>query len=220
MSTVDQPLTNPEFGREEKPRLSSNETEREVRRLAVPTNAELRIPKVAVTGAPCSGKSTAIAELGKSLEGRISTAHEQARILFEDVLYIPDRLKSNPQYRLAHWILLEERRAAEAGLPIIADRTVLDGPAFVLWGGDRTVAEQVINDVTLWVATYDQIILCDTAEISYESDSVRVETPEQRDGIHHAFIDMFKEFGIEYSLLSGSKEERHDHITAIVRELS
>ena len=190
------------------------------RRPIVPEPRDLEVPKVAVTGAPCSGKSTAISEVAGSLGDRVSYAEEQARILFADIPYIPDRLGFSIQCELADMICREERRAAETGQPVVADRTIVDGSVFIRWGGDPEVAEQVFEYVRRWMETYDHLLLCSPNGIPYESDDVRVETSEQRDAIHQAFIEAFEHWGIRYDVLDGDRAERHTHISRLVQDLA
>ena len=184
-----------------------------------PTEDDLRLPKVAVTGAPCSGKSTALAELAESFSGQVAHAEEQARTLFDGVA-IPDRLVVPIQRRLAEMIVAEERRAGQAGLPTLCDRTVADGPVFVRWAGDGRDAEALMEYVQPWIPTYDHLLVCSPDGVPYEPDRVRVETEEERGAIHQAFLEAYAAYGIEYELLEGGRQERHDRIAEIVSDLS
>lgn len=175
------------------------------------------IRKIAVTGPPCSGKSTVLRDFVETFDGHAVVAEEQARILLEGVP-VEERSTIEQQYRLVAAIEVEEERAARRGLPVLCDRSVLDGVAYLRNAGRREEAEALFDHIRFWLPTYERFVVCSPEGIPYEQDGVRTEPPEFRDSLYRHLIETFNDYGIEFDLLTGSREERHERIVAIVRE--
>lgn len=180
----------------------------------MPNSPEAR--KFGVTGAPCSGKSTVIRDFAETIPGAVAYAEEQARLYLKGIPP-PDRAQLGPQKFLADKIMAAETEAANSGLPVLCDRSVADGLAYLRLAGKEAEAEEYFEYIRFWLPTYEKFILCSPAGIPYENDEVRTEPSEFRDALHQELLDTFELYGIKYELLEGSREERHARIAELAR---
>jgi nicotinamide riboside kinase len=74
-------------------------------------------------------------------------------------------------------------------------------------------------NVESYVPSYDHLFLLDPANVPYEQDEVRTETPEERMLIHNTFVRFFREHGIPHHVLSGTPEEKYTTVLeSLVRD--
>lgn len=65
--------------------------------------------------------------------------------------------------------------------------------------------------------TYTTIFLLDPNDIPYEKDDIRQESAEIRMNNHKAFVEVLMEAKREYTLLSGTEEERKQKIDTLLK---
>ncbi len=178
-----------------------------------------KIKKLAFVGSSCVGKTTTLDHFRKSSAGNPNMAfvEEAARIFFTQNPQITERFSADTQGKVQALALKNEQGAHQAGARVIlCDRSVIDAVVYVISQGDIKGAEELLKRVEFWLPTYHKFLLLDPADIPYETDDIRQETPETRQKFHDAFLNFFKETGIPYELLSGTEEARIKRVTEII----
>jgi nicotinamide riboside kinase len=178
--------------------------------------------KIAFVGTSCVGKTTIIDHYQKKYEQnpKVALVREAAREYFTANPHIPidERFGVEPQGAIQRVALENEKRAQESGAEIlICDRSVLDAVAYVRGHGDKEGSQELLKRVESWVPTYDAILLLDPADIPYQTDGIRQESPDVRQRNHEAFLEVFMEAVIDYELLSGTEEERIQRVDEILQ---
>ncbi len=172
---------------------------------------EPKIKKFAFVGTSCTGKTSLIEHFKNTYSGNQSVVFipEAARIFFTQNPQIADRFSVTVQGAVQALTLKNEQEAHQSGVKIIlCDRAVIDAIVYVSSQGDTKGASELLKKVEFWLPTYSKFFLLDPADIPYETDDIRQETPETRQKLHDAFLNFFEETGIPYELLSGTIEER------------
>lgn len=191
--------------------------------------------KVGLTGTSCVGKSTLLRRVQTRLGAQCITVEEAARDYFRrdpnhlGAVYDPalgDRFSYAVQraIQLKHMNRMADASSRADGilegrvtvyrhltkLAIVEDRTPFDAAVYVAANGDRTGAENLLNEALWWAGPkpYDHLYLLDPTDIPYVADAERTEPPAVRARIHQTFLDFFAEHDIPYTLLGGAEEER------------
>lgn len=171
--------------------------------------------KIAFVGTSCTGKTTLIHAYRNDPD--VVIVEEAARIFFTQNSQIKDRFSSDTQGKVQALALKNEQDAHQSGASIIlCDRSVIDAVVYVSSQGDTQGAGELLKRVEFWLPTYHKFLLLDPANVPYETDDIRQETPETRQKFHDAFLEFFKETGIPYELLSGTIEERMTRVNQII----
>lgn len=177
--------------------------------------------KIAFVGTSCVGKTTIIDHYERKYtnNSKVAFVPEAAREYFtaNPIIPVDQRFGVKPQGEIQQLALRNEQAALHSGAEIIiCDRSVLDAVAYVRGHGDKKGSEQLLKQIESWVPTYDAILLLDPADVPYQTDDIRQESIEVRQRNHEAFVEVFMEAGIEYELLSGTKEERIQRVDEIL----
>lgn len=177
--------------------------------------------KIAFVGTSCIGKSTLYRYYKKLFKRDVSVAFvpEAARIYFTANPHVPisERFSVISQREIQALALRLEKQAHMAGAElIICDRSVLDAVAYVRGYGDKKGSKSLLRKVRNWTSTYHTLFLLDPRDIPYAKDKVRKEEPEVRQKNHEAFLEVFAEAQIPYTLLSGTEKERIQKINTVI----
>lgn len=130
-----------------------------------------------------------------------------------------DRFSADAQGRVQALALKNEQDAHNSGAKVIlCDRSVIDAVVYVRAHGDRKGADKLLQGVEFWLPTYHKFLLLNPADVLYQSDDVRQEDEQVRQGFHSAFLEFFEESGIPFELLSGTREERITRVDEIIQE--
>lgn len=201
---------------------------------------------VALIGAQRSGKTTMILLLealnaGVDIESRLFYfAYEAATDLIRQ--YGPDIVR-DPKFQD---MLFEEQTRREGaardlaeqyGGSWIADRTIIDNIAFILYlrqlnplGSDNPERDFPIRDEWLDYIRdhpFDLVYLCDPDDIeltegmnvAWTADSIDAERAI-RAAVHQCYIEALEMLGVKYELLSGTPEERLQIIRRDITEIN
>lgn len=174
--------------------------------------------KIALVGTSRIGK-TPILEAFAKRNLSIAIVPEAARDFFEahPEIEIKDRFQKSAQERIQYVAFRREQDSLrEKPQIILCDRSVLDAVVYVRATGDREGSEELLGRVRFWLPTYDKFLLFDPAGVPYEKDEIRQEEIEMREKFHEAFLDFFQETGIPFELISGSLEDRINHVGKIL----
>jgi CYTH domain-containing protein/predicted ATPase len=145
------------------------------------------LPLIALTGGPCSGKTTAISKLKNELGEKIRVVPEAARFLIEELGMRPDPNDPIAYANFQEKLYLTQRTLEEAALDdawsqsqkaVIADRGTLDTLAY-LKGGVKEFERLTGARVDHELARYTRVIHLATApETHYRKDDARHESYE------------------------------------------
>lgn len=150
-------------------------------------------PHYVLTGGPCAGKTTTIEVLRTR---GYDVSPEPGRIYFEEQMAKGKTIEQilSDMHTLEVDILrkhVEMERAKRAGAFLFFDRGIPDCLAYYRI---YNVPEDDELRSALQNAPYKRVFLLDMIE-KFETDSVRVETPEQADRIHGAIRAAYLELG-------------------------
>lgn len=146
------------------------------------------LPLIALTGGPCSGKTTAIQRLKHELGDKIRVVPEAARFLIEELGMRPNPLDPVAYANFQEKLYLTQRTLEEAALDdawsqgqkaVIADRGTLDTLAYL--GGDKREFERLTGArVQHELARYRRVIHLATAPAAhFKNDAARKESYDQ-----------------------------------------
>lgn len=171
--------------------------------------------KIALVGTSCIGKTTLIDHYRN--DQNVVIVEEAARIFFTQNPHIEDRFSVDAQGQVQALALRNEQDAHQSGASVIlCDRSVIDAVVYVRSQGDTKGSEELLKRVEFWLPTYHKFLLLDPADVPYETDDVRQEREEVRQGFHSAFLEFFQDAGIPYELLSGTIEKRITRVNQII----
>ena len=178
--------------------------------------------KIAFVGTSCVGKTTIIDYYQKKYDDnpKLVLVPEAAREYFLAHPEIPTehRFGVGPQGEIQQLALQNEKTAMESGAEVVmCDRSVLDAVAYVRGHGDKVGSAQLLNRVESWLPTYFSILLLDPADVPYQIDDIRQESPGVRLRNHEAFLEVFMQARVKHELLSGTLEERIQKVDAILQ---
>lgn len=182
---------------------------------------EPKIKKIAFVGTSSVGKTTILDHFKKrsTLNLNMIFVEEAARIFFKQNPQIEDRFSVNAQGEIQILTLKSEQDAHQSGARIIlCDRSVIDAIVYVRAQGDYKGGKKLLKRVEFWLPTYHKFLLLDPADVPYQTDDIRQETPETRQKFHDEFLKFFEETGIPYELLSGTQKERIKRVTQILED--
>ena len=77
---------------------------------------------------------------------------------------------------------------------------------------------ELLDRVKFWLPTYNKFLLLNPTDVPYQTDEVRQESEQVRQGFHNAYLEFFEESGIPYELLSGTLEQRVERVDEILSE--
>jgi nicotinamide riboside kinase len=152
--------------------------------------------KIAFVGTLSSGKTTVFDKLQKRFQ-------DDSRVVFIGEVarpYLTRRFEEHPEDRkkvhtieiqgVLQGIIWQYEKDAHMQHPalIVCDRSVLDSVIHLEAAGDTKSAGILFQRVESYVPSYDHLFLLDPANVPYEQDEVRTETPEERMLIHNTFV--------------------------------
>jgi hypothetical protein len=177
--------------------------------------------KIGFVGTSCVGKSTLLGACYEQLGSQIIFAEEAAREFFTAHPEVTERFAVGAQGQVQDLALQKEitahKRADELGQAVIlCDRSVLDAPVYVYSQGDERGAKKLLDKVSPWLRSYNQLYLLDPTDVPYAADAIRDEDESTRQLFHDAFLDYFTRYKIPFRLLSGSVEERVNQVADFV----
>lgn len=175
--------------------------------------------KIAFVGTSCTGKTTLVEEYKKRFRGNHKgvVVDEAARSFFSQNPHIRDRFSTAVQGQIQNLALNNEKAAQLSGSPIIiCDRSVLDAVAYARAYRDTKGAKILFEGIRHWIPTYNWIFLLNPADIPYQQDAIRTESEKERQEFHVAFMELFRETGVAYELLSGTVEQRIAQVDTVL----
>lgn len=180
--------------------------------------------KIAFVGTSCVGKTSLYDHYKQKYkqDSRVAFVKEAAREYFTKNPEIPidQRFSVIPQSEVQQLVLQMEQIAHNSGVEvIICDRSVLDAVAYVCGHGDKEGSKMLLEKVRLWLPTYHRVFLLDPADIPYQTDNIRKETPDVRERNHQVFLEVLMEANVAYELLSGTQSERIQRVDEIIQFL-
>lgn len=182
-------------------------------------NRERRIV-LALEGAACTGKTTLIQALmtAYAKDDRVVFVEEAAReYLTKHPTPLKEVFSTRVQAAIQAEILKKEKTAHELQpTVIICDRSVIDSPIHVEAFGNQADADHLTENVADWLITYYLFLLLDPADVPFENDDIRKDSPEDRNLVHATFLRYFAKHELPFILLSGSVEERMARVKLIV----
>ena len=146
------------------------------------------LPLIALTGGPCSGKTTAINQLKKELSDHVRFVPEAARFLIEEMGLRPDPSNIDTWAKFQEKLYLTQHTLEETALDeahsrgqkaVIADRGTLDSLAYLEGGAEefqRFTGARVEHELTRYRRV---IVLAPAPKHLYVQDGARRETYEQ-----------------------------------------
>lgn len=160
-----------------------------------------RIPRIVLTGAPCSGKSTAIRLLRNDADLNVHVMPETATIVMGELAITPSAGTKSFQTTLRKAQLAFEagavRQAERDGRKgVILDRGTLDSAAFV--GGTKAYEDLLNTQKDIEFARYDKVIMLGLPsraiyDANRANNSVRIESYEQAEVIERALLHIWKD---------------------------
>lgn len=146
------------------------------------------LPLVALTGGPCSGKTTAVSDLKRDLGDRVRVVPEAARFLIAELGLKPDPADTVAYASFQQKLYITQRTLEEAALDdalsqgqkvVVADRGTLDSLAYLTGGNgefERMSGARVKNEL----ARYKRVIVLSPPPAHvYKQDGARRETYEE-----------------------------------------
>ncbi|KKQ67109.1 MAG: hypothetical protein US86_C0001G0036 [Candidatus Daviesbacteria bacterium GW2011_GWA2_38_24] len=177
--------------------------------------------KVTFVGTSCIGKTTLLDEYRTKFNGnpRVNIVDEAARIYFTQNPGTSNRFGKEAQGSVQALALQQEQAAHESKAEVIlCDRSVIDAVVYVKASGDQEGALELLDRVKFWLPTYNKFLLLNPTDVPYQTDEVRQESEQVRQGFHNAYLEFFEESGIPYELLSGTLEQRVERVDEILSE--
>ncbi len=170
--------------------------------------------KIALIGTSCVGKTTILDEL-KNIFTDYVFINEVAREYFIKSKS-NDRFSFQDQKNIQDLVIETEKKMN--GRIVICDRSVICPIIYTHAGGDVDGAQTLHSRVSEWIPTYTHLVILDPSEVPYEKDLVRDEDNNFRMKVHKVYLEFLKEKNIEYSLISGSLEDRIKKVTEIINK--
>lgn len=179
--------------------------------------------KIAFSGGPCTGKTTLIEALRSDFieQNDVVFVPEAARRFFEkNPVPMSERMRYETQSQIQLLVAKLEREAgAENPELLLCDRSIFDSAIYVALGGDEGGAEKAFQNAEMSTGPYDRIYVLDPRDVIYQADKVRIEGDMERTRIHEAFVNIFSHYKINYTLLSGTLEQRMSQVTNDIKQI-
>lgn len=115
--------------------------------------------------------------------------------------------------------MIRSREAAlqDSGKILLTDRTIIDPIIYAMYYGNINVTVALLNDTIEHIASYTHFALCSPEGIPFEQEGVRSEESRQmRVELHEAFIEFLESNNLDYTVVTGNKEERRKKLIEIM----
>ena len=169
--------------------------------------------KIAFVGTSCTGKSTLCRSF--SLDASVAIVPEAARDYFAQHP-IPAALRFSfaVQGAIQRRIVNSEAEAERLGQEnkILCDRSVLDPAVYTLFGGNPSGSQLLLSHARRFLSSYSRIVVLDPDDIPYTQDQIRTENADDRMTVHYLFLECFTRWSIDFSVLSGTADERANQV--------
>jgi nicotinamide riboside kinase len=175
--------------------------------------------KIAIVGAFGTGKTT-LFDLYRQKHQQDHDwvfAPEAARLFFNaHPADISKRMEVSIQRDIQAFAKDLEIQAAKTNLNILCDGSVFTPALYLKARGATEVADQLIQECSNWLKTYDLFVLTSPVTVTYQKDDVRIEEEDIRAKMHAAYIEFLKSTSSEYITVEGQPEERYLQLNASI----
>ena len=178
----------------------------------------MKTQKITFIGTCCTGKTTLLKTLQDELKNDNAVFIQEAATQYFTEHGRP-KVFSEDSHRCIQNLALENELKAASSQPalIVCDRSVLDPAVYCHKFIDKQSGDSFFAKIQHWLPTYTKIYLLDPTDIEYKQTTLRNETPKTRQGLHSAFLEFLQIHNVDYSLLSGSNDERIAKIKLLIK---
>lgn len=170
--------------------------------------------KIGVLGAMNTGKTTLIDSFKDHSE--IAIVRESARDFFT-TYPAADRTSLSTMFALQKMIRSREAALQDSGKILLTDRTIIDPIIYAMYYGNINVTVALLNHTIEHIASYTHFALCSPEGIPFKQEGVRSEEDRQmRVELHGAFIGFLESNNLDYTVVTGNKEERRKKLIEIM----